>query len=80
MLYVPLRVLRSLTRPLHERGYHVLRYNSRGVGNSTGWPSFTGSREVQDLQELVQWAIGQITPRATSIVIIVRQQLYTAIL
>lgn len=66
------RVLRSLTRALHARGYHVLRYNSRGVGKSTGWPSFTGSREARDLRELVSWALGQIKPAPTTLVVIVR--------
>ena len=50
------RVLQLLTEPLLESGYTVLRYNSRGVGKSTGWASFTGYREGEDLKELVQWA------------------------
>ncbi|KAI0359750.1 alpha/beta-hydrolase [Trametes cingulata] len=49
-------VLQIVTEPLLDRGYHVLRYNSRGVGKSKGWPSLTGSQEVEDLKELVQWA------------------------
>ncbi|CDO74664.1 hypothetical protein BN946_scf184828.g4 [Trametes cinnabarina] len=49
-------VLKILTEPLLERGYEVLRYNSRGVGKSKGWPSLTGSQEAEDLKELVQWA------------------------
>ncbi|EMD33942.1 hypothetical protein CERSUDRAFT_55817 [Gelatoporia subvermispora B] len=62
-------VLQLLSAPLEEKGYHVLRYNSRGVGKSTGWPSLTGSREVQDLRELIQWALDTI-PTTTSVVII----------
>ncbi|OSC96894.1 alpha/beta-hydrolase [Trametes coccinea BRFM310] len=49
-------VLDIVAEPLLERGYQVLRYNSRGVGKSKGWPSLTGSKEVEDLQELVEWA------------------------
>ncbi|KAI9066269.1 alpha/beta-hydrolase [Trametes sanguinea] len=49
-------VLDIVTEPLLRRGYEVLRYNSRGVGKSKGWPSLTGGQEVEDLKELVQWA------------------------
>ena len=62
-------MLQLLTEPLIERGYDVLRYNSRGVGKSTGWASFTGSREAEDLKELVQWA--QSTMHLTSLVFVV---------
>ncbi|PCH42053.1 alpha/beta-hydrolase [Wolfiporia cocos MD-104 SS10] len=62
-------VLRILMKPLHARGYHVLRYNSRGVGQSSGWTSLTGSREAQDLKDLVQWAINSF-PALSSIVIL----------
>ncbi|KAM5537244.1 hypothetical protein V8D89_009177 [Ganoderma adspersum] len=57
-------VLQLLTEPLLENGYTVLRYNSRGVGKSTGWASFTGYREGEDLKELVLWArstMGNVT-------------------
>ncbi|KAJ7034920.1 Alpha/Beta hydrolase protein [Mycena alexandri] len=53
-------VLQMLTKPLHARGYHVLRYNSRGVGRSTGWASFTGLSEVGDLEALVEWALERV--------------------
>ncbi|KAI0775105.1 alpha/beta-hydrolase [Trametes elegans] len=49
-------VLQIVTEPLLERGYDVLRYNSRGVGKSKGWSSLTGGQEAEDLQELVKWA------------------------
>ncbi|KAF7316928.1 Peptidase-S15 domain-containing protein [Mycena chlorophos] len=49
-------VLRLLAEPLHDAGYHVVRYNSRGVGNSTGWASLTGQTEAADLAALIQWA------------------------
>ncbi|RPD60193.1 alpha/beta-hydrolase [Lentinus tigrinus ALCF2SS1-7] len=61
-------VLQLLTEPLLERGYDVLRYNSRGVGKSTGWASFTGSREAEDLKELVQWARSEM-PDLNSLVL-----------
>ncbi|KAJ6607401.1 Alpha/Beta hydrolase protein, partial [Mycena sp. CBHHK59/15] len=50
-------VLLSLMDPLHAQGYHVLRYNSRAVGRSTGWASFTNFSEANDLQALIEWAI-----------------------
>ncbi|KAI9000443.1 alpha/beta-hydrolase [Trametes punicea] len=62
-------VLETVTEPLLERGYDVLRYNSRGVGNSKGWPSLTGSREVEDLKELIHWAMSMI-PNLSKLVIL----------
>ncbi|KZT29718.1 alpha/beta-hydrolase [Neolentinus lepideus HHB14362 ss-1] len=53
--------LRCLERVLVSAGYYVVRYNSRGVGKSSGWPSFTGSSEAQDLRDLVQWLIGRVS-------------------
>lgn len=41
--------------PLDSRGYHVLRYNSRGVGRSQGRRTLTGFAESQDLKEVVKW-------------------------
>jgi uncharacterized protein len=38
----------------------VLRFNSRGVGSSSGWASFTGYREAEDLQELVQYVMQKL--------------------
>lgn len=65
-----IRVLELLTESLLERGYDVLRYNSRGVGKSTGWASFTGSREAEDLKELVEWARNTV-PQLNSLVLAV---------
>lgn len=53
-------VLAFLAEVLLENNYHVVRYNSRGVGKSTGYASFTGFSEGEDLQALVRWALGQI--------------------
>ncbi|EKM58528.1 uncharacterized protein PHACADRAFT_53580, partial [Phanerochaete carnosa HHB-10118-sp] len=61
-------VLHALKGPLLSNGYCVLRYNSRGVGKSSGWPSFTGTQEAKDLEELVQWATAQL-PSVTSVVV-----------
>ncbi|KAF9007605.1 Alpha/Beta hydrolase protein [Cyathus striatus] len=54
-------VLLSLEKPLLAHGYHVLRYNSRGVGRSSGSASLTGFAEGQDLEEIVQWAQNRIS-------------------
>ncbi|KIP10516.1 hypothetical protein PHLGIDRAFT_65555 [Phlebiopsis gigantea 11061_1 CR5-6] len=61
-------VLHAISSVLLEAGYTVLRYNSRGVGQSSGWPSLTGLQEANDLQELVQWALGEM-PGVRSLVI-----------
>ncbi|KAJ7127109.1 Alpha/Beta hydrolase protein [Mycena epipterygia] len=53
-------VLQLLMEPLHARGYHVLRYNSRAVGRSTGWASFTGLSEAGDLEALIEWALATV--------------------
>ncbi|OBZ72500.1 hypothetical protein A0H81_08049 [Grifola frondosa] len=62
-------VLSLFVQPLHEHGYYVLRYNSRSVGKSSGWPSMTGAREAQDLRELVRWAADLITSVRSVVVI-----------
>ncbi|KAI0033538.1 Alpha/Beta hydrolase protein [Vararia minispora EC-137] len=54
-------VLHSLVGPLSSKlGYHVLLFNSRGVGSSSGWASFTGLQEAQDLQELVTCVVQRL--------------------
>lgn len=50
----------------------MLWYNSRGVGQSSGWPTLTGLQEAVDLQELVRWALDRV-PAVDSIVIAVRK-------
>ena len=60
----------ALVEPLTSRNYHVLRYNSRGVGASTGRASFTGFSEVEDLEAVVQWTLNKI-PDVGSLVILV---------
>lgn len=44
----------------HYLKFHVLRYNARGVGRSSGWKSFTGLQEGEDLRELVQYALKRL--------------------
>jgi alpha/beta superfamily hydrolase len=53
-------VLSLVANVLHSHKFHVLRYNSRGVGNSSGWPTLSGSGERQDLEALVSWALQSI--------------------
>ena len=55
------RVLRSFRDVLKSRGFYLIFYNSRGVGGSSGWPSFSGLQEGQDLQEIVQWGLDYLT-------------------
>ncbi|KAF7327831.1 Peptidase-S15 domain-containing protein [Mycena kentingensis (nom. inval.)] len=62
-------VLHSLLAPLHAGGFHVLRYNSRGVGKSSGWATFSGMSEAADLGALIAWARNQIGD-VTSVVVV----------
>jgi len=54
-------VLQFLCQILKAKGFYTIRYNSRGVGGSSGWRSLTGLQEGLDLQEVVQWALSHIT-------------------
>ena len=63
-------VLSYLAEPLLSHNYHVLRFNSRGVGGSSGWASLTGFKEVEDLKAVVQWALEKI-PGVEFLVILV---------
>ncbi|KAF6758845.1 Alpha/Beta hydrolase protein [Ephemerocybe angulata] len=62
-------VLHSLTGVLQEQGYHILRYNSRAVGRSTGRASFTGFDEGKDLEAIVQWAAREVKDVSTVVII-----------
>ncbi|PPQ65269.1 hypothetical protein CVT26_000229 [Gymnopilus dilepis] len=62
-------VLSYLAEPLLSHNYHVLRFNSRGVGGSSGWASLTGFKEVEDLKAVIQWALENI-PGVESLVIL----------
>jgi hypothetical protein len=71
-LMVAFRVLDHLENIFRANAYHVLRYNSRGVGRSTGWPSLTGFNEGTDLVALVQWALGTAVKDVKSLILVVR--------
>ncbi|KAI6037677.1 Alpha/Beta hydrolase protein [Pisolithus marmoratus] len=47
-------VIQSIVKLFARHNCYVVYYNSRGVGGSTGYPSFTGRQEGEDLQALVQ--------------------------
>ncbi|KAG9315081.1 hypothetical protein JVU11DRAFT_4193 [Chiua virens] len=48
------RIVQTIVELLQDNDIYVVYYNSRGVGKSTGWPSFTGKTEGGDLEALVQ--------------------------
>ncbi|KAF8896619.1 Alpha/Beta hydrolase protein [Infundibulicybe gibba] len=47
-------------RIIGGRNYYIIRFNSRGVGSSSGWASLTGFSEAKDLEALVHWAMNKI--------------------
>lgn len=59
-------VLDIITQSLQIKDYHVFRYNSRGVGGSSGWPSLTGFTEGKDLEAVVDWSIRYVQSLAIS--------------
>ncbi|KAG1825082.1 Alpha/Beta hydrolase protein [Suillus variegatus] len=61
--------LKVLTRLLQHKNYYVIRYNSRGVGKSSGWPSLTGKAEGEDLKALVQEFLAE-KPEVDSLTVI----------
>ncbi|KZO91547.1 alpha/beta-hydrolase [Calocera viscosa TUFC12733] len=62
-------VLHLLTPVFLRHSYAVLRYNSRGVGSSTGRATLRGEGEVADLREVVQWGIGLLGEEAERVVL-----------
>jgi len=54
------QVLHSVSNTLLGQGYHVIRFNSRSVGRSTGRASFTGLPESRDFQDVVRWGMNQV--------------------
>lgn len=64
-------VLLSFISLFLKRDYHVIVYNSRGVGNSGGSPSLSGLAEVHDLQVVVDLALREIDA-VDEIVLLVR--------
>lgn len=65
-------VLLSFVSIFLRREYHVIVYNSRGVGNSGGSASWTGFSEAQDLQVVVDLVLREIEA-VDEIVLLVRQ-------
>jgi len=61
--------LYALEGTLVSKGYHVLRYNSRGVGKSSGWTSFSGIQEGKDLEEIVRWGLDAIPDVKTVLIL-----------
>lgn len=64
------RILQDVADALHASNHHVLRFNSRGVGQSTGRSSFSGQAETDDLRELVQKTIDDNLPNITRLAIV----------
>jgi alpha/beta superfamily hydrolase len=60
-------VLHALVTPFLERGYHVVLFNSRGVGKSTKWPSLSALSEAEDLGKLVKVLVKHISEKGSAI-------------
>ncbi|KAK4419503.1 hypothetical protein Salat_2363200 [Sesamum alatum] len=50
------RLLRGIASGLASTGYKAVTFDMRGVGKSTGKPSLTGSKEIQDVVAVCKWA------------------------
>ncbi|KAK4705603.1 uncharacterized protein P7C70_g597, partial [Phenoliferia sp. Uapishka_3] len=55
-------VVQALANRLIEDGWAVCTYDARGVGASTGSPTFTGTAEVEDYQAIVQRVLLPLLP------------------
>ncbi|KAH7928261.1 alpha/beta-hydrolase [Leucogyrophana mollusca] len=62
-------VIHLVVRLLQKKNYHVVYYNSRGVGKSTGMASLTGRPEADDLKALVNQTLEEM-PHIDSVTII----------
>ncbi|RKO92789.1 Alpha/Beta hydrolase protein, partial [Blyttiomyces helicus] len=49
-------VVAALFRNFASKGFMVIRFNFRGVGNSTGKTSWRGQGEVDDVLTVVRYA------------------------
>lgn len=48
-------LLRGIAGGLAGRGYKAVTFDMRGVGNSTGKPSLTGFKEIEDVIAVCRW-------------------------
>ncbi|KAG6374306.1 hypothetical protein JVT61DRAFT_4329 [Boletus reticuloceps] len=64
--------VQTIVKCLQDNDFFVVYYNSRGVGQSTGWPSFNGKTEGSDLEALVQQFL-EGHPQVKSVTFIVRR-------
>lgn len=62
-------VIQSIVKLFARHDCYVVYFNSRGVGKSSGYPSFTGRQEGEDLQALVQQFL-QKEPQINSVIIV----------
>ncbi|KAJ7582251.1 Alpha/Beta hydrolase protein, partial [Mycena floridula] len=60
-------VLDILSEVLLSKSYHVIRYNTRGSGGSSGWASLSGVEETKDLEGVVRWGVERMRERAQSV-------------
>ncbi|KAG9011124.1 hypothetical protein FRB94_009267 [Tulasnella sp. JGI-2019a] len=63
------RVLHNLSAVFLKLGYHVILFNTRGVGESSGRASFTGISESQDLRAVLAWAVEEIVHLDTAVLV-----------
>lgn len=63
------KVIDQIYRRAVEQDWSVLRYNTRGTGQSTGKHD-KGIAETKDLEELVQWALTQKNFSAVNLTLI----------
>ncbi|KAG8968292.1 hypothetical protein FRC03_007948, partial [Tulasnella sp. 419] len=53
-------VLDGISRVFLRLDYHVVLFNSRGVGHSSGHSSLTGIPESEDLLKVIEWALQEV--------------------
>lgn len=67
-------VLQCLVDPLHAAGFHIILYNSRGVGRSSGWPTLNAKGETEDLEAMVDWGMNRNSLQVETLLLIVSGQ------
>ncbi|KAG8864893.1 hypothetical protein FRB96_003479 [Tulasnella sp. 330] len=63
------QVLHNLSEVFLKLDYHVILFNTRGVGESSGRSSFTGIPESQDLRAALGWAVEEIANLHTAVLV-----------